>query len=193
MSATVSALLLAWIAILVLVCAQAGFLRILQRLSHEVISLRELVTDVTGSVAGTLRELTSGLPAPEHLRRHLSLGEQTLVVFGSDACPGCEALLPLAAVWANDDAPPSVQRRLLKVFRRLGASEDDDAGLDSAEAEALFERFGVTTTPYLVFVGPSGVIAASGPVSTSAAFHQMAARVERVRDLDLGILAQEVG
>jgi hypothetical protein len=170
MSFTTTALLLTWVALVLLALVVAGLVRQVHHLTQG-----PRTRDV-GPSAGTA--------APGLDRLAAEPGQPTLLLFLEQDCPACqdvfaEALTltggpPTRAVFAGDapaaDPPPAL---------RILANQD-----------ALFQAYRIPATPFGVVVGADGRVRTAEPVGSVRALHDLVAEAGGRYDAELATHAQ---
>ncbi|GAA4919624.1 hypothetical protein LX16_4327 [Stackebrandtia albiflava] len=144
-----SALILSWLAILLLALVMSGLVRQVHRLSR----------GMTGSPRGI--GLPAGADAPDAAAL---LGGAGVLLFLSRECRSCTEALDEAARWVREteDAPP--------VHAVYGGTAPDDGPLPaSGERRDLFEDYDAVATPFAVVVDATGRVARAEPVGSRKA------------------------
>jgi hypothetical protein len=155
MSFEMTALLLAWVAILLLALVVSGLIR----------QVHELTRGPQTPGLG----LPVGMAAPD-LDRLGSADLPTLLLFLSADCGVCPGVLNEAAVLAHEDGNPAVQA----VY--AGAPGDtsvaDHVRVHGDQA-TLFDTYQVPATPFAVLVDQAGRISASAPVGSPGSLRNL--------------------
>jgi hypothetical protein len=162
MSFLTSAVVLAWVALVLLALGFAGLLRQVTLLSRRSLGDGGPRTPAAGTARST-RDLvgfrlpaTGGLASLPHPRAH-----RTVAAFVSPGCPSCtQTLQGLAA------APDVAAGSVAVVAVSTGSCEPAEAALEGtgrciAQGRALLEQLHVPATPYLVAVDATGTIVAT--------------------------------
>ena len=163
-----TALLLAWLAILVLALVVSGLVRQLRTLTvarHGPAALHGVRSPVGTTVAGLLDGTETALP--------------TVALFVDAECRAChERLKELREIL---DARSGTDLRFVAVFR------GDANGMPMGErlativgAASLFERLGVHATPYGVVVDRDAVVREARPIGSLDALRVMIGTAEEV-------------
>jgi hypothetical protein len=144
MTTTTAALVLAWIAIVLLTLATAGLLRRVEQLS----SRANVQADPGEPVIGLQ------LPMSKYLSDFAGGRAGVLLLFASPSCATCQA-----AIDAINDAG-SIDYRVGVVIREaeVGPLCLPDGWVCLPSALSLFQILRVPATPYLVRLGPDGTI-----------------------------------
>lgn len=145
MTTTTAAIVLAWIAIVLLTLATAGLLRRVEQLSS-----RGAPTDKAGE--GT----TYGLQVPmaRHLGDFAGGDSEVLLLFASPACATCQAAADLLVA-----ARPAGHRIGVVIRERdPGPLQVPDEWVRLTSSPGLFQMMRVPATPYLVRLSPDGTI-----------------------------------
>jgi hypothetical protein len=156
-----SALILAWMAILVLALAMSGLLRQVQALSRSRAPQWQIGPPV-GSVAPPLR--------PDD-----QWGSDTVTValFLDRACEACRQSLQLAEQFAVSNAG---RLRFLAVFPE-GANGHQQRQVEVIEnADEAFTKYQIPVTPFGVVIGPDGRIVQTSPLGSESLFNQLVER-----------------
>lgn len=174
MSLTGSAIVLAWLAILLLTFAMAGLLR-------QVRILTELRTSSGG--AGSLRSVQVSRSGQALLGNALpASGAGYALLFVTDECGSCERAL---AVFTAAAAADGQGRRHIAVSGGNGPASLSEDVLLVADRPDLFVEVGVDVTPYFLALGPDLAIQASLPVgdpmTLERAFEQLEQRTVQRR------------
>jgi hypothetical protein len=144
MTTTTAALVLAWIAIVLLTLATAGLLRRVEQLSSR------------GTLQAHPGQPATGLQLPMSTYLHDLAGGQAdvLLLFVSPSCATCQAAIDAVV------AARPVGYRIGAVIREadLGPLSVPDGWLRRTSALGLFQILRVPATPYLVHIGPDGTI-----------------------------------
>jgi hypothetical protein len=162
MSFEATALLLAWVMIVILAFAMAGLLRQVHALS-------------TGRPVRRLGlGLQVGTPAPELSAPTVLAGATTALVFADNACATCEVVLPELARLAKANGDRAL--RFAAVYRN-GKSEIDTPALAVLEGETeAFENYRIPATPFGVVVARDGTVADAQPIGSVEVLHQFVRR-----------------
>jgi hypothetical protein len=151
MTTTTAALVLAWIAIVLLALATAGLLRRVEQLSSRgTVTAEPVIEPVRG-----LR-----LPLDQHLGELAGGSGELLVLFASTSCATCQT-----AVDGIVGADPADFRVAVAVREpTFGPLEVPSGWVHRTSAQALFQIMRIPATPYLVRLGPDGTIVDSAMV-----------------------------
>ena len=144
MTTTTAALVLAWVAIVLLTLATAGLLRRVEQLSSR------------GAVpAEPAHEPARGLqlPMPDHLPEFAGGHTEVLLLFASPSCATCQA-----AVDAIVAAGPAGRVGVVVREADAGPLEVPGTWVTRTSALRLFQVLRVPATPYLVRLDPDGTI-----------------------------------
>ncbi len=157
MSFQTSALILSWIAILLLALVVSGLVRQVHALSNGTAGRSGSVGLRPGSPAPRFRDLAPPSPA-------------TLVLlFLDDGCATCDQLL--------DEATEQAQRSdgtIRVLYRHTVPPRVADLPLTVLGEQAeLFDRYDAIATPFAVVVDPTGHIRRSEPVGSRAALRHL--------------------
>jgi methylamine dehydrogenase accessory protein MauD len=99
-------------------------------------------------------------------------GQEALVLFGSESCALCRALLPAAAALAR--AEPGLAVVVTSASASFAADVPPPAvGLADVATVAAYR---VRATPFAVYLDPNGVVGAKGIVNTLEQLEQVVAR-----------------
>jgi hypothetical protein len=161
MSFQTSALILSWVAILLLALVVSGLIRQVHALSSGVVRPVESVGLRPGAAAPGLSLLGVGAAGP------------VLLLFLSADCRTCAAVLDEAVRHAGHGVP-------LRVLY-AGPIPAASAGLPvpvHGEAAELFERYDAIATPFAVLVDRSGRVDRSEPVGSAAALRALLDRAD---------------
>lgn len=139
-----SALLLAWIAIVLLAFGMSGLIRQMRVMAN--------------GMSVQPRRIGRGLPIPSGPGV-----EATVVLFAEAGCSACEAVAPEATRMASRLRAQGAPVDLLAVFS--GSATEGWHGMQTLEERAnWFDDAGVSMTPYFVAQSTSGVVLDAGPV-----------------------------
>ncbi|HEX5597259.1 MAG TPA: hypothetical protein VFX61_14770 [Micromonosporaceae bacterium] len=157
MSFQTSALILTWIAILLLALVVSGLVRQVHGLSNGAVGRRSSVGLRPGLPAPRFRDLAPPSPA-------------TLVLLFLDhGCATCDHLL--------DEAAEQVQRTevvLRVLYRQAAPPHAADLPMTVLGEQAdLFDRYDAIATPFAVVIDAAGRIRRSEPVGSRAALHHL--------------------
>jgi hypothetical protein len=163
MSFEASALLVTWMAILLLALVVSGLIRQVQALASGRVRVR---ANEVGLRPGT------AAPEAARLAPH---GERALLLFLSEGCGVCEEVLEEAAAQAAHTAQRGIA--VLALFATplpafaQSAARGNGTGrvVVLAEESGLFERYQVPATPFAVAVDAAGRVARSEPVGSRQA------------------------
>jgi hypothetical protein len=145
MTTTTAALVLAWIAIVLLTLATAGLLRRVEQLSSRGAPAAE---------AGMGPAHGLQVPMARHLGDFAGGDSEVLLLFASPACATCQA-----AVDALVAAHPAGHRIGVVIRERdPGPLRVPDGWVRLTSAPGLFQLMRVPATPYLVRLSPDGTI-----------------------------------
>ena len=170
MSFQTSALILSWIAILLLALVVSGLVRQVHALSNGTVGRPQPVGLRPGSPAPGFRELAPPSPA-------------TLVLLFLDhGCATCDQLL--------DEAAEQIQRTdaVLRVLYRQSVppqAADLPMTVHGKQAD-LFDRFDAIATPFAVVIDATGRIRRSEPVGSRVALRHLLDRVDDPSDTATG-------
>ncbi|HEX6073969.1 MAG TPA: hypothetical protein VFZ32_01755 [Micromonosporaceae bacterium] len=153
-----SALILSWVAILLLALVVSGLVRQVHALSSGTLRRGEPVGPAPGSTAPDFRRL-----APEH-------PEPMVLLFLDSDCRTCSEVLEEATRHAP---PPGITVRAL--FRGT-APETGPLPAQGGEA-TLFDRYDAIATPFAVVVDPGGTVVRSEPLGSRTAFRTLLAQL----------------
>lgn len=156
MSFESSALLLAWVAIVLLAFAMAGLLRQIQAVAVPASRLPGL-----GPPVGTL--------VPAILPQAGSWSWPRLLLFVDPDCTSCAALLPHVESLARRPDGPAIT---ILVSGDVATFRSDHSTV-LLRCDEDFERFAVTVTPLGVLVGDDGRLVASAPLGSPAALQEL--------------------
>lgn len=165
MSFQTSALILSWVAILLLALVVSGLVRQVHALSTGLVRPSESVG------------LRPGAPAPGLDLLAPSRAGPVLLLFLSPDCRTCTAVLDEAIGRAGRDA---LTIRVLYAGPVPAATAEPPAELPIAlhgGAAELFERYDAIATPFAVLVDPDGRVIRSEPVGSPAALRTLLDRV----------------
>lgn len=171
MSFETSALLVTWVAILLMALVVSGLVRQVHALASGRVRVR-------ASEVG----LRPGTPAPE-LARLVPQGQRALLLFLSEGCGACEEVLEEAAAQALRAAQRGIALRALfatplPAFAHAAAGGNGSGGVAVlGEEPTLFERYQVPATPFAVVVDAAGRVALSEPVGSRQALPELLDRV----------------
>jgi hypothetical protein len=166
MSFQTSALILTWVAILLLALVASGLIR-------QVHALSAGGTQRPGSLG-----LQPGSPAPGFDRLAPDRPEPVVLLFLGAECRTCAEVLDEAGHASRD----GVTLRALYAGPVPAAPPDLPVPVQGEQAE-LFERYDVVATPLAVVIDRAGRVVRSEPIGSRAALHGL---LERVRDLSGG-------
>ncbi|MCO6011108.1 hypothetical protein NE236_39750 [Actinoallomurus purpureus] len=158
MSFETTALLVTWVALVLLALVVAGLVRQVHHLT------RGPRTPDVG--------LATGMPAPGIDRLGPEPGRPTLLLFLGDECPACHDILEEAVGLA--DAPPI---RALFLDGALDVDPPEYMRIFAGQGD-LFERYQVAATPFAVLVGSDGRIRTAEPVGSVRALHALIAQAD---------------
>lgn len=153
MSFETTALLVTWVAIVLLALVVAGLVRQVHHLT------RAPRTPDVG--------LTTGMPAPDLDRLAPEPGRPTLLLFLGAECPACHDVFEEAL--GQTEGPPT---RALFFDDALDVTPPDNM-LVLADQGDLFQTYQVPATPYAVLVGADGRIRMAEPVGSVRALHAL--------------------
>ncbi|MGH8905701.1 MAG: hypothetical protein ACRD0K_04120 [Egibacteraceae bacterium] len=155
MTVELAAILLSWVAIVLLGLALAGVLR----------QLHQLRAQLEGA-------WSSGGPRPGQQLPPELAGAGGLLLFASRACGACTQVLPEAARIAGRAGWSA------EVFYRGEPDAVELPGMHVRGAQhALFDALGVTVTPFAV-VASGGRVVAAAPIGSLAALRALASKAE---------------
>ena len=160
MSFQTSALILSWVAILLLALVVSGLVRQVHALSAGLVrpaGPAESVGLAPGAAAPGLDLLAPGAAGP------------VLLLFLSADCRTCEGVLAEAARHAGEVT-------LRALYAGPAPATDLPVSAHGGQA-ALFERYDAIATPFAVLVDPSGHVVRSEPVGSPAALRTLLDRV----------------
>lgn len=160
-----TALLLTWVAILLLGLVVAGLVRQVHALTGHPERPGPPAGAPLGAPAGTL----AGAPAPGIGRLDPVLGNPTLLLFLSADCATCAAVLAEAR---------ALRKRSPIAVRAIFAEQVTDAPSTPEVPVYLGERrlfaaYGVVATPYAVLVAPTGRIRAAEPIGSASSLRDL--------------------
>lgn len=163
MSFLTSAVILAWVALVLLALGFAGLLRQVTLLSRRSLGGGSPGSAVAGTTTRTTRDLVGfRLPATGELAT-LPDGSahRTVAAFVSPGCPSCTQTLQGLA-----GAPDVAAGSVAVVAVSTGSCEPAEAALEGtgrciAQGRSLLEQLHVPATPYLVAVDATGTIVAA--------------------------------
>lgn len=162
MSFQTSALILSWVAILLLALVVSGLVRQVQQLSSTAVRRPESVG------------LRPGTPAPAFSTLAPESPATLVLLFLQPGCGTCAELLDEASRQADRDA---LEFRVL--YRDGVPPEAADLPVTAFGDRAdLFERYDAIATPFAVVVDRSGRVLRSEPVGSRAALHHLLDRVD---------------
>lgn len=163
MSVETSALVLAWIAILVLAFAMAGLLRRIELMREDLVVPGHRVGLPPGTDARGL--------LPIELDQHLP----TLLLFADATCDSCETVLPELSRFAERvDGDAAV----LIVSRPPGLRTDCSA-VKTVVDDAPFDDFRITLVPAAAGIGRGGSLITTEPVGSVDRIRAFLASFER--------------
>jgi hypothetical protein len=144
MTTTTAALVLAWIAIVLLTLATAGLLRRVEQLSSRVAPQAEPGEPVRGLQ----------LPMSKYLADFEGGQTEVLLLFASPSCTTCQAAIDAVV------AARPVDHRIGVVIREaeIGPLHVPDECVRLMSALSLFQILRIPATPYLVRLDPDGTI-----------------------------------
>lgn len=168
MSFLASAVLLSWLAILLLAFAMAGLLRQVRILTEERTPASTVVSPLVGTTVDSL-------PAGVTLGRS---GSISLTLFASSECSVCKSRLR-----ELQDAAKTLPRdvHVEAVFADDGF-ELSEPLLVRRQQRELFSHLRIPVTPYVVVLSPAGRIAHAVAVGSDSSFREVVERVEEMRD-----------
>lgn len=152
MSFETTAILLAWVVILILALALAGLMRQFHLWAE---GQRPEPLAIGPAIGSTVPEVTD-LDARS--------GRPTLLLFVNDTCRGCERLLPALPQVARDHG--DVQ--LVAMFPKVANGHRDLAGVHVIERQAhVFERERISVTPFGVALTPEARVLDRAPIGST--------------------------
>jgi hypothetical protein len=165
MSFEMSALLVSWVAILLLALVVSGLVRQVNTLASGQVQVR---SDEMG--------LRQGAPAPE-FERLVPARTGAVLLFLSEGCGSCEEVLEEALSLGAEATRRGVAVTALfptsSPALPAAATRNGLAGVPVLEGEAtLFERYKIPATPFGVEVSPAGRVVRSEPVGSREALRQ---------------------
>ncbi|MDO3703064.1 hypothetical protein Q3W71_15445 [Micromonospora sp. C28SCA-DRY-2] len=176
MSFQTSALILSWIAILLLALVVSGLVRQVHALSNGAAGRPGSVGLRPGSAAPGFRDLAPPSPA-------------TLVLLFLDSgCATCHHLLDEVAERA---APTDVVLRVLYRHAAPAAATDLPVTVHTEQAE-LFDRYDAIATPFAVVVDPTGRVRRSEPVGSRAALRHLLDQVDQPSGTESGPAVHQI-
>jgi hypothetical protein len=146
MTTTTAAIVLAWIAIILLTLATAGLLRRVEQLS----SRRTLQDEPDEPIRGLQ------LPVSKYLNDLEDGRADILLVFASPSCATCQAAIDAVAVAITESARYRVGVAIREAD--VGPLHLPDGFVRLTSAAELFQILRVPATPYLVRLDPDGLI-----------------------------------
>jgi hypothetical protein len=163
MSFETTALLVTWVALVLLALVVAGLVRQVHQLTQGP-RTRDLGLAV-GSVAPAL-DVVGAEP-----------GQATLLLFLSEDCPVCHDVFDEALGLVDGPATRAI-------FAEQAIGQDPPANMRVlAGRQDLFTEYKVPATPYAVVVGADGRVRTAEPVGSVRGLHALVAEVDgRVRD-----------
>ena len=153
MSLMATALVLAWVAILLLTLAVAGLMRQVHLLLTERAADGAPVPERPG--------------APQLPAELVTTGAERLVLFASTSCVACSEVLPVLVDHCRGDG-----RSCLVVTAAARHPDWPDELVYRENAADLFEHFGIVATPHALRIVGTTVIA-SAPVGSPAALRAL--------------------
>lgn len=153
MGVTTTALLLAWLAILILALAMAGLLRQLEEIRHQL------------PRAG--RRLGPALNQPAPSIQGLEIGEPMLLIFADQHCLTCERLLD-----ALEADPDRFDLNVVALYRR-DVMPNRPRILTLVGQHEAFARFGITLTPFAVLIDALGSVVVADVVDSIEALDRL--------------------
>ena len=145
MTTSNAALVLAWIAIVLLTLATAGLLRRVEQLSSRGNASAEPVTEPL---------LGLQLPLAQHLSEFADGRGEVLLLFASTSCATCQTAVD--GIVAADPADSRIGVAVRE--STLGPLEVPSQWLHRTSAQSLFRIMRIPATPYLVRLAPNGTI-----------------------------------
>jgi hypothetical protein len=163
----VSAVVLAWVAIIILTLAMAGLLRQVRLLS---------TPRPTNAHFGPARRSKAPTLRPDN---DPSFGHDTVILFLDAGCDSCDRRLALADDLATR---PAADVRFVAVFRagRAEGVHGDNVALIEHGA-ALFDEYAVPLTPLGVAITKDRVVVQTAPLGSDAALHGLVAAMIQER------------
>lgn len=162
-----SALLLAWVAIVLLALAMSGLLRQVHALTEALQGGRRTAV---GPAAGTVVPKLAGLDGVA----------RSLLLFVEPACPACDRALE-RLVTAARNGSDSVG--YLVVYRGDATAVQDTAVTTITHADRVFSDLGVTVTPTAVALDERRTVIASAPVGSPELVEQFLDYVTRGQEM----------
>jgi hypothetical protein len=155
-----SALILAWVVIVLLSLGMAGILRQVQALA----SRRSDGVGGMGPIVGTKLRVMDGVVDLD--------ADVSILVFLDTQCESCQWVLPEL----GERRIHSPQVRIRALYRGLASGEaiGDVDVVD--EQDAVFRRLGISATPFAVGVTSSGRVVASDVIGSPAGLHAFLAQ-----------------
>jgi hypothetical protein len=153
MSFETTALLVTWVALVLLALVVAGLVR--------------QVHQLTQGPRARERGLAVGSPAPALEQLGAEPGRATLLLFLSEDCPACHDVFEETA--ALTGGPPT---RAIFADEAIGGSPPANVRVLSGQEE-LFAAYQVPATPYGVIVGADGRVRAAEPVGSVRGLHAL--------------------
>lgn len=148
-----SALILSWIAILLLALVVSGLIRQVHQLSRDKRPAARVGVS-TGTVASDAGELLGG--------------SRGVLLFLSPHCSVCSDVLEEAGQWITaGDNPPNIQA----VYAADAA--EHPVVTTVANRDDLFKRYDVVVTPFAVVVDDAAVVTRSEPIGSTTALRQL--------------------
>jgi hypothetical protein len=159
MTFTTAAVLLTWLALLVLALALAGVIRQVRVLAGGA-GARVLVGPAVGTAAPPL---AGGRPVPR----------PALVVFAEPDCPTCSDVLPALQ--------NGLGTQLEKLVLYPGSAPPGEAGIETlSHQQEAFDGWNVVVTPFVAVVDAGGDVVAAGAVGSVPILHGIVKSAERV-------------
>jgi len=164
MSFQTSALLLSWVAILLLAFVVSGLVRQVHALTAGAASVARRVGPAVGAPAPRFEPLAPAVPGP------------LVLVFAGEGCRTCGSLLPRAAQHAG----PGVTIRVCYPGAVPADAPEPRGALaevHGGEAE-LFQLYQIVATPYGVLVDAAGRVVEALPIGSADALHGLLDRAD---------------
>ncbi len=160
MSFELTAVGLAWVAIVVLALVVSGLIRQVHILSSGQ-QVRKLQLGPR-----------PGSEAPSFARYDLPRGRPAVVFFAERGCSSCAALLPSFGQLARGQRQSASFVIAVSEDERFDTRTGESVTQITGQGEA-FERFGVSVTPFGVAISASGTVVAASPITSPDDFARL--------------------